>query len=414
MVAAAQQFGSALYTRYTREPLQELIRALNNDGDIVSRRFIGKGIYDEEMGKVMTMRGEIEAMAMNKLSSSDNEEQPTQLGTLIVCLSVCLSKAELSRLLASAILIYIHGMMERSMESTVSMLEGKISKYTTAVLGRDSMCNKLENAKMHVLALMRARVPEIPIHAMFLPPRLLPEEGDFVEFLAQMMAAKADDVKIYTRSIKLLGMAALLHQYGWQIDVSVENETGLVPILASVGLLSVTFSSLQNEREFLENHKRYIRMAVKEPYSTALCPAAHMGEVTGLSFARTDADQRHYMQGYELMKIYWDHHIELRLNFSNEGRIQGRIWHKNPPKQRSIHTRACRNFLKQFTHKVLDLVSEITIAVLCNEYPSYDWNISDEAIAKQPTPHAGFTEVLYGLDGDHGKLWLTAGAAVAT
>ena len=300
VVAAAQQFGSALWTRYTHQPLKELIHALNDNTDISPRRYHGDRIYDEEKGRIMTMQGEIKAMAMGKVVANEGEH-PTPLGTVIICLSASMSKETLSSILATSIMLHVHNTMDRSMEGTIRILQGKIDKYAVAILSRDRMCGKLQSKRDQAWRRLRGlNVSGLSADTLFLPPQNQQEEGDFVEFLAQIWSAQADGVQIFTRSVKLLGLALLLSEYGWQIDTFVEPgdpEDGAVaakriPIKSDLEALSVTYSVANtpeaSSRRYVENHHRYARIMQKNQfYPTASCSAGHMGEVSGLSLANT-------------------------------------------------------------------------------------------------------------------------------
>jgi hypothetical protein len=416
-VAAAQQFGSALYTRYTHRPLQELIYALNDDLDIVPRRYHGTNIYDEETGIAMTMQGEIKAMAMNKLVLAGDAEKPTHLGTIIICLSVAMSKLALSPILASAIMLYVHGVIEKSMEGTISALQNKIEKYATAVLSRDSMCNKRENARANILNMVRTKAPYIAGHTLFLPPRTPSEEGDFAELLVDIMSAKADGVKIYTRSLKLLGLALLLTQYGWEIDVFVENETlEIVPIIVDTALLSVIYSSAPIQREYVENHNRYNSMSRSEFYSTAICPIINIGEVSGLSISNTEKDQRCFMLGYKIIERYWNQNLESEIHITLEGLLSMTSHIRTTTGGKSpvfIHERDCRSIVGRFlSNGMPDAVQQIVVDALGEAYPLYDWGLLHEAIGKQKNSIAWFMTLLSTFDGNTEKLWTVCGAAI--
>ena len=56
-----------------------------------------------------------------------------------------MSKTELCSTLTSAIMIHAYGKIESSLRGDWGVLEAKIDRYATAVLGRDSSCQKREN-----------------------------------------------------------------------------------------------------------------------------------------------------------------------------------------------------------------------------------------------------------------------------
>ncbi|KAK6343589.1 hypothetical protein TWF730_011180 [Orbilia blumenaviensis] len=170
-VAAAQQFGSPLNSRYTRQPLDEIVLALNINEGIVSRRFDGRNFYENEIGSLITERGEIKSMPMSDLIEAHSGEAPTQWDSMIICLSVTLSPEALSTIIASAVMLYQHGAVDPSMEGTIGILRGKIKKHANSALSRESMCRKLEDSKTNILDIIEWRVSYIGGQSLFIPPK---------------------------------------------------------------------------------------------------------------------------------------------------------------------------------------------------------------------------------------------------
>ena len=424
-IAAAQQYGSALWTRFTHQPLQELIHALNNNMDIAPRRYHGRHIYDEENGRYMTMQGEIQAIAMGKVVSSEGEA-PTQLSTVIVCLSVAVGKDKLSSVLATAIMLYAHGTIDRSMEGTARILQGKIDKYAISSLGRDSMTGKLEGVKLAASRLvLQSTGSKLSADSLFLPPRSPQEEGDFVEFLAQLWSAQADGVQIFTRSIKLLGLALLLSEYGWQIDVFVEDEDGdSVPLKTDTGALTVTYSLANTadarNRQYVENHPRYSKslLSTRAFYPTASSTAAHMGEVSGLSLAHTPSCRNNFERGYSIASNSCNRSFNFDLSIDTQGRILMAVQPQDSgrPGESPIkftHERSCRQLLQRFFPQAMpEAVWNLAISALCGSNDSYDWGVLDDEAGKQKYPHASFTALLGWYEGNSDNLWVICGVVL--
>lgn len=420
-IAAAQQYGSALWTKFTHHPLQELIHALNNNMDIAPRRYHGRHIYDEENGRYMTMQGEIQTIAMGKVVASEGE-QPTHLSTVIVCLSVAVGKEKLSSVLATAIMLYAHGTVERSMEGAARVLQGKIEKYAISSLGRDSMTGKLAGVKRAASRqVLQSIGSELSADSLFLPPRTPQEEGDFVEFLAQIWSAEADGVKIFTRSIKLLGLALLLSGYGWQIDVFVENEDGdTIPLKTDTRALTVIYSVADTpearNRPYVENHPRYSKslLSTKAFYPTASCTAAHMGEVSGLSLAHTSSCRNNFDQGYLIAGNSCDRAFDLDLSIDLEGRILMQVQSRGRP-TKFTHERSCRQLLQRFFPQPMpDAIWNLSITALCGSYDNYDWGILGDEVGKQKDVGTSFPTFLGWYKGNSEMLWVISGVFLGT
>ncbi|KAI2779658.1 hypothetical protein F4815DRAFT_472826 [Daldinia loculata] len=414
-VAAAQQFGSPLDTRYSYSPLQELIQA-TNDADILAKRYYGDNIYEQEKGRIRTQWGNVKEIVMGDITKRDGE-RPTQLSTIIVCLSVHLGKRWLSQILASAIMLYTHGQMDKSMEGAMRVFQGKIDKYASSVLSRDGMCNKLKNVKAKTRRLIRENAPHIRDHTLFLPPRTPAEESDFVEFIVELWSAQADGEKIYTRSVKLLALALLLSEYGWQIDILVESDDPeMVHVKTDTGALSVIYSSAttttDRDRKYVENHNRYSKMSKGFHifYPTACCLAAHIGEVTGRSLSRTEDDQKHFMYGYKAVNLFYEKHADLQVKVGPSGHIRLIFEYHT-----SIPTRLYREGLEIVLNRcgpsniTFEFKNFVAMA-LYDVFPNYDWRDLDDELKKQPHPEAHFATMLSYSEGKNEKLWSLAGA----
>jgi len=416
-VAAAQQFGSALYTRFTHQPLRDLIHALNNDQDISPRRYHGSRIYDEETGEIMTMQGEIKAVAMGKVAEKEGEN-PTQLSTIIVCLSVAMEKGMLSATLAEAIMLFVHGTLERPMEGTVKVLQGKIEKYATSVLSRDRMCGRLEGKRQEMRRLVQLKAPEVLVDAMFHPAQTPQEEGDFVEFLVELWTSHADETEIFTRSIKLLGLALLLSEYGWQIDVFVEIEAEeFIPLKTDTRALSVIYSVAKTpatrSRKYVENHQRYLRVSRREFYPTAVCTTEYMGQVSGLTLAKSSSDRDKFEMGYEAARGFYELNYEIKVSLMPEGRISMKIESLGSATGRFPRERSCRQLLKRFLPPTMpDLIWALIAGALCNQLEKAEWSLIEDDMNKQKFPLASFTTLLSFYDGNCENLWVVAGAVL--
>ncbi|KAK0724316.1 hypothetical protein B0H67DRAFT_640881 [Lasiosphaeris hirsuta] len=133
---------------------------------------------------------------------------------------------------------------------------------------------------------------------MFHPAQTPQEKGDFVEFLVELWTSNAEVAKIFTRSIiKLLGLALLLSEYGWQIDV-------FVPLKTDTRALSVIYSVVNttatSSRKYVENHQRYLRVSRREFYPTAVRTTEYMGHVSGLTIAKSPSDRDKFEMVYPM------------------------------------------------------------------------------------------------------------------
>ena len=413
LVAAAQQFGSALRTRYAHQPLKELIQALNNNADIGPRHFHGYRTYDGETGKIMTMHGEIKAVAMNKVIANEDEHL-NPMSSVIISLSVAMSKESLSPILASAIMLFVYGTIDRSLEGMIRTLQAKIEKYASAVLSRDSMCGGIKRKRDEMLKLVQRMAPNLSVDSLFLPPLTRQEEGDYAEFLVELWTSRADYVQVFTRSVKLLGLALLLSEYGWQIDVFVENEDGETPIKTDTRALSVIYSisnAQRSGREYVENHKRYAKMSRREFYPTAICRPAHMGEVSGLSLGKESTDPDSFYKGYRIAQWFCASGYHLNIGLLREGRISMTIQSRVQEPKMFIHERSCRQLLNRFLPlSVPDSVRNLIVNALCNTYPDFKWDLLDGELDKQEYPHAPFTTLLLSYKGNCEMLLIVCGA----
>ena len=419
-VATAQQFGSAIDTKYSYQPLQELIDAVSGDG-IVTRRFHGQNVYQKMTGKITNMLGFTEDMSMEHISNQDRES-PTSLGTIIVCLSVYFGRAGLGFVLASAIMMYSNGKVDKPMDGTIRILQGNIEKYASAVLGRDGMCNKLENAKEAVRSLAKLRAPHVQLHSMFLPPKSDTEAGDFAEFLTELWLSQADGQKIHTRSVKLFALALLLSEYGWQIDVSTEfmdeNRVKAVSVKKDTGALSVIYSTVTtsiNGREYVENHSRYLNMRRmdSEYHATATCKAACIGVTTGQTLTKTKDDYNQFMLGYNASTEFYRKHAHFRLDLATD-LVQIDIYQLEDQRINSN----LPSFLPVLTRvsglEMQNGLLHIMVSTLCRLYPDYDWNLMLAWMDHQTYPHAPFTTMMDDYTGDAGMLCVTVGVLIGT
>ncbi|KAI5928488.1 hypothetical protein F4810DRAFT_643865 [Camillea tinctor] len=414
-VAAAQQFGSPVDTRYSFQPLQDVIQA-TNQGDIIARRYHGEGIYTKMKGMITNAFGYTEEKMMEELVTK-NGENTTQLGTIIVCLSVALSKTTLCQVLASAIMLLSHNKLDKSMNGDIIVLQNRVEKYANSILSRDGMCNKLENAKEIVQSLVKSKAPQVKPYTMFLPPRSAPEENDFVEFVVRLWSVKADGEKIYTRSVKLMSLALLLSEYGWQIDVFVENEDSvIIPIKADTNSLSVIYSPTSagdRSREYVENHGRHIRSWRNSRFHpTAVCSIEQMAEVTGRCFSTTEDNYNCFMMGYNAVRKFCDEFVSFNITVQPSGQIGLRIdtQGRRPPE---LYQLRCEKVLNRYvpSHTPTQL-SDLVVSVLYHEFPEYDWNVMEEEIVKQKNPDAVFTWTLEHFKGNCEKLWSLVGTII--
>jgi hypothetical protein len=279
------------------------------------------------------------------------------------------------------------------------------------------MCGRLECKRDEMRRLVQVMAPDISVDSLFLPPLTPPEEGDFAEFLAELWAARADNVQIFTRSVKLLGLALLLSQYGWQIDVFVENEAGeTIPLKTDTRALSVIYSMSNTQgtgREYVENHRRYLKMSRREFYPTAVCTAAYMGEVSGLSLAKTSADRNNFWKGYCIAQVACANGFNLNISLLPEGRISLTIQSRVREPQVFIHERSCQQLLKRFLPLSMpDSVQNLIVNALCDTYPKFDWSLLDDEVDKQKYPHASFTTLLSFYEGNCEMLWIVSGAVL--
>ncbi|KAI1091963.1 hypothetical protein F5B19DRAFT_241487 [Rostrohypoxylon terebratum] len=412
-VASAQRFGSPLDTRQSYNPLQELIQA-SNGGDIIAKRYHGDGIYAKMKGLIVDPFGYTRENPMDEIVKKTGEA-PTQLSTIIVCLSVALSKTSLCQVVSTAILLYSHDQLDQSMEGDLLVIQAQVDKYANAVLSRDGMCNKLELAKQAVRNRVESYAPpRIKRHALFLPPRLAAEEGDFVEFIVRLWSSQVDGEKVYVRSTKLLALALLLSEYGWMIDTLLEDDNlQMVPIRTDTGALSVIYGSLMAEdpqREYIENHTRHVKIHSRKSFHpTAVCPLLHMGEVTGRSFSNSEEDQGSFMRGYDASSGFCSpFNVEVRPS----GHIRLGI-ESCEPRSGKTYQISCENVLNRYLHgTVPPEVKNLISAAMYEEFPEYDWTELEETIKKQLNPDATFTWTLGHFQGNSEKLWCLIGALI--
>ncbi|KAI6082603.1 hypothetical protein F4821DRAFT_246841 [Hypoxylon rubiginosum] len=412
-VATAQQFGSPLRTRYSYNPLHELIQA-TNDADIAVKRYYGDNIYGSEKGKIMTASGHTREIMMQEVTNQKGEH-PTQLSTIIVCLSVYLDKRWLSPILASAIMLFTHGQMDKSMEGDICILQEKIEKYAGAVLSRDGMCNKLENAKSRAQGLIKSAAPHIQDHTLFLPPRTPAEEGDFVEFIVELWSARIDGEKIYTRSVKLLALALLLSEYGWQVDVFVESDARIVPVKGDIMALSVIYSSdvtSSKSRQYIENHNRYVRMS-RSSHPTASCIAAHMGEVTSRSFSASEHHRLGFMAGYNSFNSFCDSAIGFQIKLRDSGKIRLGIQHRYLVPATIYHMH-CWSPVNRCMPREMPLEFKKLVALALHEaFPNEDdWKTLSDELEDDDCSETSITTLLSCPKGDKERLWSVAGATI--
>ncbi|KAI0164297.1 hypothetical protein GGR52DRAFT_113911 [Hypoxylon sp. FL1284] len=411
-VATAQQFGSPLRTKYSYNPLQELIQA-TNDGDIAVKRYHGDNIYREEIGRIITATGQTKEMMMEQITDQDGEH-PTQLSTIIVCLSIYFDKRWLSPILASAIMLFTHKQMDKSMEGDIHVLQENIERYANAVLSRDGMCNKLENAKARARDLVKSKAPHIRDHTLFLPPRTPAEEGDFVEFIVELWSARVDGDKIYTRSAKLLALALILSEYGWQIDVFVETDgLEIISLKEDTTALSVIYSSSINSkaREYVENHNRYVRIS-RNLHSTASCVASQIGEVTSRSLSEREGYRQSFIAGYNSVSRFCDAAVEFRLEILDSGKIRLGIEYTNPSPATAF-TFCCWGPVSRFVPRKMSMkFKKLVVLALHDAFPdSHDWYALDEELEGIDCAEI-FTSLLSSPNGNMERLWNVTGATI--
>lgn len=411
-IATAQQFGSPIDTRYSYAPLNQMIQAVNS-GDIIAKRYHGEGIYDKMKGMIINAFGFREEKMMEDIIMRDGEN-PTQLSTLIVCLSVALTKTTLCQVVSSAIMLFSHNELDNSMLGELMVIRNQVEKYANAVLSRDAMCNKLEHAKIRVKELVKGPTLRLKAHTLFLPPRLPAEEGDFVEFIVKLWSSQTDGDKIYIRSVKLLSLALLLSEYGWNIDVFVENDDQvLIPIQTDTRALSVIYSSttvMNKDREYVENHHRHVGKRGRFN-STAVCRLAHIGEVTGRSLTKNEANQFDFMQGYNLTREFCKS-AHFRVHVDSYGIIQLTIDLLNKPRRIRSHE-SCEKILERCIPKIPEKFMDVITLALHHAFPQYDWTILYDKMAEQMERIEGFTYILEHFEGNARKLWSLMGAIIS-
>ncbi|VUC21721.1 unnamed protein product [Clonostachys rosea] len=405
--AVAQEFGSPLETRHLHSPLLDLIQTLDSGG-IQAKRFHGYNVYEA---------GQVKELSMDKYVNVDGERL-SALSSVIVCLSVPLTATTLSTIVASAIILYIHGEIDGQTAGAAGMLQGKIKKYANAIIGRDGMCNKLENAKQRVCELLKAHAPQVHTHKMFLPPMLPAEEQDFVVFIARLWSSKVEGEIIYTRSIKLLALSLLLSEYGWQIDIYVEKQkqespvsgesTESIAIKAGTGSLIVVYSTLptNDDRSYVENHASF-PLKTEQKYPTSACKAAFMGEVSGLSLARDEDDQVAFMSGYKAIDNFFNEHVELKVLLNPVGMITMTLICDSIeiPRLPSSWFRILPRFnLSHTPHRIKTLV----MVALCKAFPDCDW----EEVNKQILEISVDASVLFEKPSPR-EAWVVTGAVFA-
>lgn len=383
-IAITQRLGSPLFIRPSYQPLNTLLQSSENT-ELQPKHFNGRNVYTARAASFVDSNGSMVHTFMSTHMRGNKHMAPDWLGTMIICLSAFMSKIELADILTRALLIYAHGCVEPQLRGDFGILLSVIDKYAATVLSLDSMCDKLKSTKQSVQAKVYQKCPGLAWHGMFIPPRSRSEREDFVELLFQILSAPAGDTTIYTRSVKLLGLANLLAHYGWQIDTLAQEEHDVPPVVVDVqqGALTVVYSLDERMNDyFIEAHARRGRhMTFDMPgahfYPSISSKAEQWRNGTALYFATGQPEEESFLRGYEKVKNAWDKSVRLLTTTLHQGQLLAWAeidsWTFNAERTEPKHDRF--GLMDKFAHILLKRIPivEAIVDIVSNDHARIDW-----------------------------------------
>lgn len=136
-----------------------------------------------------------------------------------------------------------------------------------------------------------------------------------------------------------------------------------------------------------------------------------MGEVSGLSIARTSGARNNFWTGYCIAQRFCKKCFDLNVSLRPEGRISMTIQSRDREPQVFIHERSCQQLLKRFLPlSVPDSLRSLIVNALCESFTTFDWGLLDSEVDKQKYPYASFTTLLSFYEGNCEMLWIVSGA----
>lgn len=383
-IAITQRLGSPLFIRPSYQPLTTLLQSSENT-ELQPNHFNGRNVYTERAATFVDSNGSMVQTLMSTHMRDNKHMEPDWLGTVIICLSVFMSKIELADILTRALLIYAHGCVEPQLRGDFGILRSVIDKYAATVLSLDSMCDKLKITKQSVQAKVYQKCPGLAWYEMFSPPRSRSEREDFIELLFQILSAPTGNTNIYTRSVKLLGLANLLAHYGWQIDILAQEEYDVPPVAVDVqqGALTVIYSLDESMNDhFIEAHARRgshlkFDMPGASFYPSISSKAEQWGNGTALYFSTGQLEEESFLRGYEKVKTAWDKSVRLLTTTLHQGQLLAWAeidsWTFNVERTGTRHDRF--KLMSKFAHVLLKRIPivEAIVDIASNVHATLDW-----------------------------------------
>ncbi|KAJ4402994.1 hypothetical protein N0V82_010716 [Gnomoniopsis sp. IMI 355080] len=398
-IAIAQQARSPLFIRPAAHPLDS-IPHLTDGTEITPKHFHGRNIYHARAATFINETGDAVISRMDMIRNPTADHEPDWMDTMIICLSIFMNTTDLSNIMSRALLLSTHGCTEARLKGDFGILTSFIVRHAAQVLQRDSMCDKLKFAKEAVQR--EAKRAGFHWNVMFLPPRSRSERSDFVELLAQIMSAPSEETTIYTRSVKLMGLAHLLVHYGWQIGILVQDNHGIKHDLvgSEPGPLSVVLSfDDATDRDFIETHTRQrqhddFEAVNAHSYTTTPCEEAQWRENSALIISVNAIDELLFLKWYNDVRKIWDMSVQLEVSVLPQGQLFAKIktdfWDSRveQAKTQPEYSEWWRERFAQQTrvHKV-----EAMTDLLSKMHPDFDWGSLSQSAQECliPTMHTG-------------------------
>lgn len=418
----AADMGSAIATRYQRRSLEEVIQAANNGVDLDCRRFDGGAVLASYNGEYIDHRGNV--VRIPRGDKLPKGEGPTPYGTIIISLSAQMSRSQLSPIVARAILFATYGEDSVGPNETeqISVIEGTVSKYASTVLSADSIFNTKAHKKQAIEEELARRFPDMFWHALFFPTRALSEELDYALFLKKMITWTADDEIIYIRSLKLLGLALLLFEYGWRLDISVETKDGSTTRVKplgepTIGALGIVFSSAPTDRypsrSYLENHTIRLKENKLPSYRTASAHAGNMNEVLSWAATGTPGYASAYRRGFDTVRdIFerdWSKGPLLRANGLIRVELTTNSTPYSDPGLSKADLNSCRHFMDPFIGNMPRVFMDTAIQAMATLHPRYNWEELLQESRANTSRDAPLSRMISECKGDASNLWNVTG-----
>ncbi|KAI0596403.1 hypothetical protein F4775DRAFT_564416 [Biscogniauxia sp. FL1348] len=121
---------------------------------------------------------------------------------------------------------------------------GWVEKYTSVIHSRHREPKQLNNVRTRIQKIGKKEAPRAGKNTLPFAPQFPHGEDDLMRSMATILSARGSSQKIlYTRSTKLLAVALLLSEWGWDIEILVENDDmEVVPIRAGSSAMCVVYT----------------------------------------------------------------------------------------------------------------------------------------------------------------------------